>query len=78
MEPESSLLCSQESYTDVFREPGESSPHPHPVSPRSILILSPHLGLGLPDDLGPSDFPTKILYAFFFSPVSCILHALPF
>jgi hypothetical protein len=59
MEPEGSLLRSQEAYTDVCREPGESSPHPHPFCPRSILILSPHLRLSLPNDLGPSDFPTK-------------------
>jgi len=35
---------------------------PHPTSGRSILILSPHLNLGLPSDLLPSCFPTKILY----------------
>jgi hypothetical protein len=34
---------------------------------RSILILSSHLRVGLPSDIIPSGFPTKILHAFFFS-----------
>jgi hypothetical protein len=36
--------------------------YPHPISWRSILILSTHLSLGLPSGLFPSGFPTKILY----------------
>jgi hypothetical protein len=35
----------------------------HPISLRSILILSTHLRLGLPSGLFPSGFPTNILYA---------------
>jgi hypothetical protein len=35
---------------------------PHPISLRSILILSTHLHLGLPSGLLPSGFPTNILY----------------
>jgi hypothetical protein len=41
---------------------------PYPISLRSILILSSHLRLGLPSDIFPFGFPTKILYAIFFSP----------
>jgi hypothetical protein len=33
---------------------------PHPTSPRSILILSTHLCLGLPSGLFPSGFPPII------------------
>ena len=36
--------------------------YPHPTSWRSILILSTHLLLGLPNGLFPSGFPTKTLY----------------
>jgi hypothetical protein len=45
------------------------STSPHPTSPRSILILSTHLRLGLPSDLFPAGFPTNNLYAFFSSPL---------
>jgi len=34
----------------------------HPTSWKSVLIISAHLGLGLPSGLFPSGFPTKILY----------------
>ena len=37
------------------------SPQPLPTSWRSILILSSHLRLGLPNGLFPSGFPTRIL-----------------
>ena len=38
------------------------SPQPPPTSWRSILILSSHLYLGLPNGLFPSGFPTRALY----------------
>jgi hypothetical protein len=37
------------------------STSPHPTSPRSILILSTHLRLGLPSGLFPSVFPASNL-----------------
>jgi hypothetical protein len=48
------------------------STSPHPTSPRSILILSTHLCLGLPSGLFPSGFPTNNLYTFS-SPHSCYM-----
>jgi hypothetical protein len=68
MEPEGSSPCSQEPYTGPYPEPDGSSPY-HPISLRSILILSTHLRLGLHIGLFPSGFPTSILYAFLFAPI---------
>ena len=51
------------------------STHPHPTSWRSILILSMHLRLGLPNGLFLSGFPTKTLYTP--SPHSYAPHAQP-
>jgi hypothetical protein len=48
---------------------------PHPISLRSILILSYNKLLGLPSCLLPSAFPTKILYACFISNRSAICQA---
>jgi hypothetical protein len=43
MEPEVSLPCSQESAISPYIESDHSSPHLHPSSLRSILILSSNL-----------------------------------
>ena len=49
MEPEGSLLYSQEPATSAYSEPDQSSPFPHPTYWRSILILSAYLRMGLPN-----------------------------
>ena len=58
MEPESPSPYPQVPATCPYPEPTPSSPHdPPPTSWRSILILSSHLHLGLPNGLFPSGFP---------------------
>jgi hypothetical protein len=42
---------------------------PHPISLRSILILSTYLCLGSPNGLFPPGFPTNIIHAFLFGPI---------
>ena len=71
MEPESSLLYSQVSATCPYPEPAWSSPYPpHPTFWRTILILSSHLRLGLPNGLFPSGFLnhyyTYIIYIYLY------------
>jgi len=48
----------------------------HPISLRSILILSYYLHIGLQHGLFPSGFPVRILYAFLIYPicVTCPTH----
>jgi hypothetical protein len=47
----------------------------HPISLRSISILTPHLCLRLTSSIFPSGFHAKILYAFLISPMyACPFH----
>jgi hypothetical protein len=75
MEPESSLMCSQEPFTGPYPEPGQSSPFPSQhISLRSILILSTTYVLVF----------LVVSFILAFSPISymhsssiqCVLHAL--
>jgi hypothetical protein len=47
----------------------------HPISLRSILMLSTHLRLRLPSGRFPYGYPTNILYAFAFSPIRATFSA---
>jgi len=71
-------LSSQKIVTNQpILKPYASSPHLPTVSLRSILILSSHLLLDLPNRLFPPRFPTKIFHAFFVSPIHAIFLSHP-
>jgi hypothetical protein len=56
------MLLHSSTATCPYPEPTPSNPHnPLPNSWRSILILSSHLLIGLPNGLFPSGFPTNTL-----------------
>jgi len=70
LEPEGSLPCLQESImTSPILNRIDTVNTLHPISLRSILILSSYLHLSVPSGLFPSRFPTKILYSFLTSPI---------
>jgi hypothetical protein len=56
MECADSLPCSEESAIALYPDSHKFSPHPHPITLRFILILSPQLRLGLSSSLYPSRF----------------------
>jgi hypothetical protein len=70
MELKGSLPCSQKPITGPFPQPDEFSPHP-----QNLVLLDPfngHIFLGLPSGLLPSGCLTKMIYAFFISPVQAM------
>jgi hypothetical protein len=75
MEPDSSLLCSKDPVTGLYPQMNIIHILP-PYFLKIYLVLSSHLRLGLPSDIFPSVYPTKILYVFLISPM-CRLTTCP-
>jgi hypothetical protein len=63
-------------HSSLSRARSIQSTQPHPISLRSILILSSYIRLGLLPSVFPFGFPIKILYAFLFSSIraTCPAH----
>jgi len=75
MEPRSSLLCLEQHATSPNPKPDEYSPHPPKFYLKSILVLSSHLCLDIPNGLFPQVFqPKPFLHV---SSMPCILRASP-
>jgi len=70
MESEGSLQHSHAPVTYPYPEPDQSNPRSHPISWRSILILSSHLRVSLPGDF----FPSGLTHQY---PVPYLLHVPP-
>jgi hypothetical protein len=62
MESEYALKCPQNSTTDTYPEPDESSPY-------NIISFVLRYIFHLPSVLYDTDFPTKTFYAFLFRPM---------
>jgi hypothetical protein len=79
-EPAGSSQYSQQPVTGHYPEPTGSTPHPPPISQRSILIPFSNLRLVLSSGFFPTGFPTKTLYTSLSSPMMKLLTAqlLPF
>jgi len=73
MKPQGSLPCSQQPLCSVRSIQPTTF---HPLSLRSVLILSSHLRLFLQGGIFPSGLQTKIFYAFVIFPMraSCPAH----
>jgi hypothetical protein len=70
MEPEVSVSCSQDTAIRPYSEQDESGRTSLFMSLRYVLILSSHVHPGVISDFFLSDFPKKVLHAFF----TCPLH----
>jgi hypothetical protein len=68
MEPEGSLLRSQEPFTGSYPEPDRSNPY-HPILSKIYFNIA-HPPTSWPSQWSlPSEFPTNILYEFLCSPI---------